>query len=165
MARNYIQGDFIPSHPEKYEGDISKIRWRSSWELVAFKFCDNNPAIVRWSSEETVIQYVSPVDGEFHRYFVDLKVTVRRPDGHYKTILIEIKPFAQTQKPKKGKKSDKTFMSEVQTYLVNQAKWKYASDYCARHDFDWLIWTEHDLFPTLNKLPRRNKVKSSVKRA
>jgi hypothetical protein len=29
MARNYIQGKWVPSNPEKYKGDISNIVYRS----------------------------------------------------------------------------------------------------------------------------------------
>jgi hypothetical protein len=35
---NNNQGYFKPRHPEKYVGDVNKIRFMSSWELQADKF-------------------------------------------------------------------------------------------------------------------------------
>jgi hypothetical protein len=68
---NNNQGYFKPRHPEKYVGDVNKIRFMSSWELQADKFLDDNPNVLRWSSEEIVIPYVKPTDGKVHRYYPD----------------------------------------------------------------------------------------------
>ncbi len=146
MARNYYQGKYKPKNPVKYMGNPDNIVFRSSWELVAFQFCDLNPAVVQWNSEEEVIMYVSPVDGRTHRYFVDLKIWMRNPDGTTSINLIEIKPYAQTIEPvkKQGKRTE-AFMEEVKTYLVNQAKWKAARVRCHAEGWNFIIWTEKQL--------------------
>lgn len=55
------KGLFKPEHPEKYMGDITKIRFLSSWELRFMHFCDSNPNVISWGSEEIRIQYWNPI--------------------------------------------------------------------------------------------------------
>jgi len=145
----YLQGLFKPNHPQKYRGDLTNIVYRSSWECAFMCRLDKDPNIIEWSSEETIIPYVSPVDGEFHRYFVDFQF--RTADG--KTHLVEIKPASQTRQPKnpKTKKATKRFMGEIQTYAVNMAKWRAANEFCEERGWDFKVLTENDLgFGTLN---------------
>ena len=66
---------YIPVFPEKYAGDPTNIIMRSSWETRFASWCDKNPSIIRWSSEETIIPYRCPTDNLIHRYFVDFKIT------------------------------------------------------------------------------------------
>lgn len=145
----YLQGKYAPINPKKYKGDVHKIVFRSSLELVAFKFCDTNPAIVYWSSEETVIPYISPVDGRPHRYFMDLKVWTRSANTEeLKVTLIEIKPKDQIKEPKKTKTmKESTFNNSMRTYLVNQAKWTATREHCAKMGWSFIIWTEEHLVP------------------
>ncbi|AHK61435.1 head closure [Salmonella phage vB-SalM-SJ2] len=145
----YLQGKYVPVNPKKYKGDVNKIVFRSSLELVAFKFCDMNPAIVYWSSEETVIPYISPVDGRAHRYFMDLKVWTRRQDSEELQItLIEIKPKDQIKEPRKTKTmKESTFNNSMRTWLVNQAKWTATKEHCAKVGWKFIIWTEEHLVP------------------
>ena len=81
----------------KYQGDPDKVTYRSSWEKACFIWCDANPKIKYWSSEEVVVPYKWDIDKKMHRYFVDLKITFN--DG--KTILVEIKPNKETAPPKR----------------------------------------------------------------
>ena len=147
---NYYQGKYTLNHPEKYKGNSSNIVFRSSWEYKAFGFCDNNPSIAYWNSEETVIPYVSPLDGRVHRYFMDLKVWIRAPDGSFKITLIEIKPYAETIEPlkKQGKKKE-TLLREYATWNVNEAKWAAARALCAKEGWNFIIWTEKELLPNM----------------
>ena len=78
------------------------ITYRSLWERQAFKWCDENPKILRWSSEEIVVPYISKTDGKRHRYYPDLKITYTSGN----TSLIEIKPKRQTKPPAKPKKKE-----------------------------------------------------------
>ena len=39
-------------------------------------FCDNNPSILQWGSEEIIIPYRAP-DGKLRRYFPDFYIKVR----------------------------------------------------------------------------------------
>ena len=46
----------------KYRGDPSKVIYRSHWEKLCFMWCDNNPNVKHWSSEETVVPYLWEID-------------------------------------------------------------------------------------------------------
>lgn len=167
---NYYQGKYKPNHPEKYRGDTSNIVFRSSWEYKAFIFCDNNPSVVFWNSEEVVIPYRSPLDGRIHRYFMDLKIWVKSPDGSLKVSLVEIKPFSETRPPEKkqGKRKD-IFLNEVATWNVNDAKWKAARALCESQGWNFVIWTEKELLPNMGddvmKLKSQRSYEEKMKKA
>ena len=55
------KGLFRPTRPEKYLGDITKIRFMSSWERSFMVFCDTNPNVIKWGSEEFKIKYFNPI--------------------------------------------------------------------------------------------------------
>ena len=48
------------------------------------KYCDLNERILEWGSEEIVVPYKSPLDGKYHRYFVDFQIQVQQKDGKLK---------------------------------------------------------------------------------
>lgn len=146
MAREYKQGFFKPLNPNKYRGDPTNIVYRSGWEKKVMENLDENSSIKSWSSEEVVIPYRSPVDGKLHRYFVDFFVEAIAPDGTIKTMLLEVKPKAQTIEPKIPKRRTKRFLTEVMTYGVNQAKWKAAREYCEFKGWEFKIITENEIF-------------------
>ena len=146
MAREYKQGFFKPLNPNKYRGDPTNIVYRSGWEKKVMENLDENSSIKSWSSEEVVIPYRSPVDGKLHRYFVDFFVESIAPDGTIKTMLLEVKPKAQTIEPKIPKRRTKRFLTEVMTYGVNQAKWKAAREYCEFKGWEFKIITENEIF-------------------
>jgi hypothetical protein len=111
-------------HPEKYNGS-RPISVRSGWEAyMIFKYLDINSNIVSWKSESTVIKYLSPLDGKYHRYFMDFTVTAKTTNGSTKELWLEVKPFAQTQLPKEPKRKTQNYLYQLRTYLVNQAKWE-----------------------------------------
>lgn len=147
MSGTFLQGRYQPKNPQKYKGDPNNIVFRSSWELVAFKFCDLHPAIKFWSSEETVIPYVSPADNRVHRYFMDLKVWTSKPDSEELQIsLIEIKPSAQLKEPRKSKSAkESTYINALQTWYVNSAKWDAARKLCEKEGWQFVFWTEKEL--------------------
>lgn len=146
MAHNYKQGIFTPKNPEKYIGDAKNIIYRSGWEKRVMIHLDTQPSIKRWSSEEVVIPYKSPVDDRWHRYFVDFYVEAVRSDGQLVKMLLEVKPKAQTQEPAVQKKRTKRYITEVVTYGVNQAKWKAAEEYCKDRGWQFMLITEEQLF-------------------
>lgn len=137
----YYQGRYNVKNKEKYAGDFTNVIYRSSWELKFMNWCDTNPNIVKFSSEETVIPYISPLDGKPHRYFVDFKIVT----SNNQTFLVEIKPKAQTQPPK-GTKKTRRYLTEASTYMVNQTKWDYAKRYAAARNWQFIVITEDDLF-------------------
>lgn len=133
-------GRYKPKNLKKYKGDPDKIVYRSSWEKAAFVWCDQNPNIKYWSSEETVIPYRWQVDKKMHRYFVDLKITFTNG----KTILVEIKPQKETELPKRPDKS-KRYIGEAMTYVKNMNKWEAANEYAKDRGWEFQIWTEETL--------------------
>lgn len=151
MVAGYKQGFFRPKFPEKYAGDANNIVYRSGWERSVMKSLDENASVIKWSSEEVVIPYISPVDNKMHRYFVDFYVEAKSQDGSIKTMLLEVKPAAQVQPPKQPKRKTKRFLSEVMTYGVNQAKWEAAIAYCNKKGWEFKVITENELFPPRKK--------------
>ena len=138
-------GRFTPSNPQKYVGDYKNIIYRSSWECRVMNWLDKNPDIISWASEELIIPYISPADGQRHRYFPDFLVKVRNKDGVLKTMLIEVKPKYQTQPPVQKKRVTKQYINEVVTWGVNQAKWRAAEEYCLDRGWEFRILTEEHL--------------------
>lgn len=145
LTMRYHQGKYKPKHPDKYEGDITQVIYRSSWELKFFNWCDTNPSVIKWSSEEVVIPYRCPTDNRIHRYFVDAKIKVRDKDGAVQTYLIEIKPDAQTRPPTPPKRNTKRYLTEVMTWGKNEAKWTYAREYARQRGWMFKVVTEFDL--------------------
>ena len=121
------------------------IFYRSLWELKFMKWCDMNNNILQWGSEEIVVPYRSPLDGRIHRYFVDFYIKVRSRNGSIKKYLIEIKPKKQTVEPTQPKRKTPRYINEVTTYVVNQAKWEAAREWCADRQLEFLILTEDHL--------------------
>ncbi len=141
-----IKSIYKPSHPEKYLGNSNNIICRSSWERQFCRYCDVNPNIVKWASEEFSIPYISPVDGRPHRYYPDFLIEVKEKSGKLKKYVIEIKPKKQTLPPVKKKRVTKGFILETKTYAVNQAKWKAAVDFCKDNLIEFKIITEDELY-------------------
>ena len=102
-------GRYRVKNTKKYEGDHTGVVYRSLWEKHAFKWCDDNPKVVKWSSEEVVIPYLYEVDKRYHRYFMDLKMVME--DG--KTWLVEIKPDKETRIPTGSKKTKRYLSTKV----------------------------------------------------
>lgn len=140
------QTNFFPKNTSKYEGDPNKIKCRSLWERKFCKFLDENKNIIRWSFEPIKIPYISPIDNQRHFYIPDFLIEKKNKDGQIETLLIEIKPEKQTMPPKKGKKKNRTILSEAITYEVNLKKWESASEFCKKHNIKFKLITEKDLF-------------------
>ena len=140
-----MKGYFKPQHPEKYKGDPTNIIYRSSWEKRCMVYFDRNPNVLQWESEEFFIPYKSKIDGRVHRYFPDFLIKVKNVDGIVETILIEVKPFYQTQPPEKKSKVTKRFINEVKTYGINISKWEAAEEYCKDRGWKFMILTEKEL--------------------
>jgi hypothetical protein len=139
------KGYFQPQNPSKYEGQHTNIIYRSSWELKYMLWLDKHPDVLKWSSEEFFIPYLSPIDGKVHRYYPDFKVKQKNRDGVIETVVVEVKPEKQTKEPVVQKRKTKSYLTEVYTWGVNQAKWKAAKNYCADRQWKFQILTEHDL--------------------
>ena len=142
--KKYTQGIFNPQHPEKYRGSLP-IYFRSSLEIKAFRWMDNNSNVLTWGSESVIIPYQGP-DGKLHRYFVDLVCEMKRTTGEVQKFLIEVKPDKQTLPPiVTPRQSIKTKLYESYNYAVNSKKWQAAEAWCSKKGMRFLILTEKHL--------------------
>ena len=145
MYKETYKGFFSPTNPSKYKGRSNNIIYRSSWELRFMNYCDKNPSIIEWSSEEVVIPYTSPLDGKTHRYFVDFYCKIRNKDGIVEKVLVEIKPKKFTKAPVKKKKVTKSYLNEVRQWGINSAKWDAAKKWSKKKGMKFVILTEDTL--------------------
>jgi hypothetical protein len=146
------KGRFIAKNPSKYVGNHNNIVFRSSWELAFFKWLDQNPAILRWGSEELSIPYLNPLDGRVHRYFPDIVVLYKHKDGSLRKEIVEVKPYKETVETPKMTPRD------AQALIVNRAKWKAAADFAQQQGATFRVVTERTMFAA-NGLNKRNKPK------
>lgn len=133
-------GRFIPKNPQKYVGNANNIMWRSTWELQFFKWLDQNPAVLRWGSEEIAIPYISPLDMRQHRYFPDIIILYKHKDGTIRKEIVEVKPYSQTVATPRSSDRDKMAL------VVNQAKWKAAAIYAESQGAKFRVITEKTMF-------------------
>ena len=140
-----IKSLFKPTNPKKYKGDATNIICRSTWERKFCNWCDLNESILEWGSEEFWIPYRSPIDNRTHRYFPDFIIKVKESNGEVKTYVIEVKPKRQTTPPIKKKRVTKSYLYEMKTYSVNQAKWSAANEWCKDRRIQFKIITENEL--------------------
>ncbi|MCD6434983.1 MAG: TnsA endonuclease N-terminal domain-containing protein [Clostridiales bacterium] len=126
----FKQGFYQPNNPEKFkpsqdthmnEGPIPY--YRSGWELKFYAWCDNNNDIEYWGTESTHIKYISPKDGQPHRYFPD--IFIKFLDG--RKMIIEIKPAKQVKS------------------AINQAKFEAANRYADQIGAKFVVITEKEL--------------------
>jgi len=138
-GKSHKQGYYIPINKQKYVGDITSIRYLSSWENGVCKWADLNPAIQYWSSESAKIKYKCATDDSIHTYIIDF--TFKYTDGTI--LLVEVKPANQTVLPKasKGKKKS-TVLTENLVFLKNKSKWLAADAYAKQNGAKFVIWTE-----------------------
>lgn len=122
-----------------------KPQYRSSWELIFYRYCDSNSTIAKWGVEPFPIEYISPIDLKKHRYYID--VFVEFTNG--KKFLVGIKPYKETLQPKPPKttsvRSEIRYQKEIKTYLVNKAKWEAARVFAASKGLEFIIITEREL--------------------
>ena len=128
MKFTAIRGRYQPTNIEKYDGNANKITYRSLWERRFMLYCDRSSSILKWSSEELHIPYISPMDNRWHNYYPDFLVTIVDKDNVTRTVLVEIKPHFQ------------------RSYKINKAKWKFAEAYCVKHNYEFKVLTEKELF-------------------
>ena len=140
-------GKFKPKNYKKYKGDPTKIYYRSLWERRFMVYCDNNSKIIEWGSEEIIIPYKSPLDKKVHRYFPDFFIKYKNSSGKIIREIIEVKPKRHLSPPKEPKRKTKRYLGEVNTYIINQAKFKAAEEFCKDRKLGFRILTEEHLVP------------------
>ena len=140
MRKSY-KGLYRPTYPRKYVGNPNMIVYRSLLERRFMHYCDQNPDILVWASEELPVRYYNPLDKKFHRYFPDFIIKTTKN----KKYMIEIKPSRQIVKPKPPKKKTKSYMRESFNYIKNKAKWQAAKAYCVNNNMEFKLITEKQL--------------------
>ena len=140
MSKSF-KGIYKPTNPKKYVGNPNNIVYRSLLERKFMVYCDNNPGITNWASEELPIRYYNPIDKKYHRYFPDF---ILKTDKGRK-MLIEIKPSRQCKPPKTPTKKTRAFMRSNFEYIKNRAKWKAATQYADDNNAKFKLITEKDL--------------------
>ena len=134
---------YTPVNKDKYIGRKNPV-CRSTWERDFCYLLDHDRRVVEWSSEALYIPYM--LNGKRKHYYPDFYVKIKKPNGYEKWI-VEIKPYIQTQPPKKGKnKSRKTKLNEKLTFDKNIAKWKAAKRFCKKMGYEFKIITEKQLY-------------------
>jgi len=140
-------GRFKPKNYKKYKGDPTNVFYRSLWERRFMVYCDNNPNILEWGSEEIIIPYKSPLDKKVHRYFPDFFIKYKNSSGKIVREIIEVKPKRHLSPPKEPRRKTKRYLGEVNTYIINQAKFKAAEEFCKDRKLGFRILTEEHLVP------------------
>jgi hypothetical protein len=138
MAK-YASGKYTIKNPEKYMGKRAPT-YRSSCEFTFCTFCDNNTAVVQWSSESITIPYYNPVSGKNTVYVPDFLVVYRDKNEKQHTELVEIKPSKEATM--EGAKSYRDKLSVA----VNMAKWAAADNWCKANGIRFRVITEYDIF-------------------
>ena len=153
-SSRYKQGQYILKNPHTYIGDITNIYYRSSWELLFFRWIDmlsgkENSPIIAWNSEEVKIPYFFTLDNKYHTYYIDIAMKYRSGNGDIISCLVEIKPHAQTICPvlpkKQTPKATQNYTYRMFEYQKNQAKWEAATKYCETNNMEFKIITEYEL--------------------
>lgn len=133
-----IKSRYTIKNKAKYMGDYHNVTARSSWERSAFNWCETNPNVVKWASENISIPYVNPVDKKTHKYIMDLMIWWK--DG--RISIVEIKPKYQTKPPATQMRKTKKYIQEAYEYIKNESKWKSAKRLAEVRGWQFEIWTE-----------------------
>ena len=79
-------------------------------------------------------------------YAFDFYIKIKQHDGSLKKFVIEVKPKKQcSAPPTQPKRKTKKWFNEVKTWGINEAKWKYATEWCNNNDMEFKILTEDHL--------------------
>jgi len=138
MAK-WSQGAYKLKNPEKYIGK-KEPKYRSSWEMSFFNFCDTNPNVLQWASESIHIPYRNPLTGKATIYVPDVFMLYVDKSGRQKAELIEIKPLKETIL------TEKSTMHDKMAIAVNMAKWESARVWSKRNGITFRVVTEKELF-------------------
>jgi hypothetical protein len=145
----YNQGLFTPKNPDKYIGNVSSIKYRSSWELAFCNYLDNNPKVLKWSSEQPIITY-QDLRNKTHRYYPDYYYELKTDDDNFmKKVVVEIKPKSELYPPITPKnqtaKALESHEYKVRTHIKNLLKWSKAIEFCEKRGMEFQIITEDHL--------------------
>lgn len=104
------------------------------------QFCDTNPNVLEWASEEVHVLYWHPVKDKLAKYIPDFVIRYRNAQGEVITEMIEVKP------KKQAVVSTRMTNYEKVSYVINQAKWAAARAYCEKAGIRFRVVTEQEMF-------------------
>ncbi len=134
--KGWKQGLYVLVNPEKYLGNKDFIRYMSGWEKEMHRFLDYNEDVLQWCSEPIAIPYIKPTDGQVHKYIPDYYVKYRDKYGKIREEILEVKPRSQCVL------REGMSQTEMVDFAINQAKWKYAREWCAMRGLGFTIISE-----------------------
>lgn len=134
----FHQGEFTPKNKEKYVGKLP-CTYRSSWEITCMRFFDNSKDILKWSSESIKINYMDPFTKKWRTYYPDFIIKYKKNNIEI-TEIVEVKPLNQTDMVHAKSKRDK------EACVLNEAKWKYARQWCDNNNILFRVITEKDIY-------------------
>lgn len=144
--KSFKQGYYKVKYPNKCKNPKPEVRYLSDYELKTYKACDLSKAVISWGAEVVIVPYDSKVKGRKARYIVDLYMKWVDKFGNLREEIIEIKPLNQVHKPKRGRKKQSTFDREMETWLLNQEKWKAAEQYAKARGWKFRVITEKAIY-------------------
>jgi hypothetical protein len=146
----YKQGYYRPKNPDKYIGDVTNIKFRSSWEYVFSDYLDINDKILKWACEQPIITY-KDLQNKVHRYYPDFYYEMMRNDdpNNLERVIVEVKPAAELYPPVKPKKETAKTLERyeyaVRMHIKNKLKWSAAEEYAIKRKMKFVIITEDTL--------------------
>jgi hypothetical protein len=143
MAK-YANGKFTVKNPEKYMGKKLPT-YRSSWEFAFMNFCDNNPAVLNWTSESVKIPYYNPVSGKNTIYVPDFLIVYVDANQKQHTEVVEVKPSTETTMESARSYRDKLSVA------INMAKWAAEDSWARANNMRFRVITEYDIFKNVKR--------------
>ena len=140
MRPKWASGLYSLKNPEKYMG-LKTPRYRSSWEQVFMRFCDENPNVAKWASESIKIPYQNPLTGKHTVYVPDFFIVYQDKEGRKHAEMVEVKPMSQTRMESAGKS-----MAKKKQVVINMAKWEAANAYAKQRRIKFRVVSEEQLF-------------------
>ncbi len=145
FSKNLMQGYFTPKNKEKYAGKLPII-YRSSLEYKFCITCDEEPKILKWSSESLAIPYHNPIEGKTRNYYPDYCIQLLK-NGRISDLIIEVKAGIMLQKPEKPKlkatkQSIRNYNFRLKSYIINMVKRQAAEAYCSERGMKYMFLTE-----------------------
>jgi hypothetical protein len=136
----YANGFYQLKNPDKYVGKKDP-HFRSSWEHVFMRFCDENPAVLQWANEAIHVPYKNPFTNRNTIYVPDFLIVYVDKDGNKFGEVVEIKPNKETSLQEAGRS-----MRAQAAAVLNMVKWEAARAWCKQNNLRFRVVTEHDIF-------------------
>lgn len=143
------KGRFDVSNSKKYVvSESGECVYRSSYEWRFMRWCEDNPNVIKWSSEPFSIKYQDLGDlGKVRNYWIDFVVEMENGDK----LWIEVKPLSDVNGVNRFKKLYESYERPYDKVMVakqfpreakNYSKWVHAMAKAQEHGAKFQIITE-----------------------